>query len=311
MFLVPIAATLTALLAGAPAPAAPAAPPGMVLIPGGRFEMGSRAAELDDLAELGRAVPHMEGNCRHWFSKEVPLHPVTVAPFYLDRYEVTNADFGRFVEATGYQAEGDWRRYATPQRARHPVVNVTWNDARAYAAWRGARLPSEAEWEWAARGGCTGRSAGVHCWFPWGDEPDHYSRANYGHDRSFWAGLKRLFGLTRIRTRPVGSYAANGYGLYDTAGNAAEWCAGDLLPYPGCPPDAAPFDDEDYLSHPLKACRGGSWQSPNPVFIRANCRRGLPATTASWSVGFRCARSLGNAAERPAASPAVPPVAGP
>ena len=166
------------------------------------------------------------------------------------------------------------------------MVQVSWEDARAYARWAGKRLPAEAEWEWAARGGIQRR------WFPWGDEFDGYERANYGHDRTFWAGLKRLFGFQKIKTLPVASYAPNSYGLCDMVGNAAEWCEDAFLPYPDGSAETRPWDAVGYRDHPLRIVRGGSWESPNPVFVRLNHRSGRAPGAAEHSVGFRCAKSL-------------------
>ncbi|MBC8365914.1 SUMF1/EgtB/PvdO family nonheme iron enzyme, partial [bacterium] len=194
-------------------------PEGMVLVPGARFAMGVSQLELEDLAKLGKDVPHLDNHYRGWFLKEMPLHEVRVDSFYLDAYEVTNGQFALFVEETGYEAEGNWREHLGDEREEHPVVRVTWNDAQAYAAWAGCRLPTEAEWEWAARGGKVSR------WFPWGEKDDKYSLANYGHERSFWGGVKGLLGFQRIATDEVGHFSANGYGLYDMSGNVAEWCA--------------------------------------------------------------------------------------
>ncbi len=261
-------------------------PEGMVLVPGARFAMGVSQLELEDLAQLGKEVPHMDNHYRSWFLKEMPLHEVRVDSFFLDAKEVTNAQFALFVEETGYEAEGQWREHAGEGREEHPVVRVTWNDAQAYAAWTGGRLPSEAEWEWAARGGKDSR------WFPWGESDDRYSLANYGHDRTFWGGVKGLLGFQRIATDEVGHFNANGYGLFDMSGNVAEWCADDLLPYPGAKEIGDPFRDEGYFDHPQKCVRGGSWNSPNPVFVRCNTRSGRSLEGDYWSVGFRCARSI-------------------
>jgi len=263
------------------------APEGMVEVPGGRFAMGVSELELELLAQLGEEVPHMDHHCRGWFAREMPLHEVEVRAFYLDAKEVRNADFARFVVEAGYVAEGNWREWAGEGREEHPVVGVSWKDAQAYASWAGKRLPTEAEWEWAARGGSESR------WFPWGDASDDYKHANYGHDRSFWGGVKGLIGLQRIKTVPTGGYEPNGYGLHDMQGNAAEWCADDLLPYPGGPRDAHPFEEPGYHERPWKSLRGGSWRSPNPVYVRSNHRGGRDPDRPGWTTGFRCARDLG------------------
>ena len=189
---------------------------------------------------------------------EGPVHRVRLSPFGIDPHAVTNDRFAAFVEATGYvtdassygwsfvfggllpdnfedtrgvadapwwrQVHGaDWRHPEGPQsdlsgRGDHPVVHVSWNDAQAFCAWSGTRLPTEAEWEYAARGGL----AGHH--FPWGDElePDGEHRMNVfqgtfpGHNTCAdgYAG-----------TAPVDAFAPNGYGLHNVTGNVWEWCA--------------------------------------------------------------------------------------
>jgi formylglycine-generating enzyme len=168
-------------------PDPPGPPPeGMVLVPGGDYTIGSADGDPD----------------------EQPVHHVRLDPFYLDTREVTNGEFARFVETTGYRAEGDWQTFARAGEEQHPVVSVTWNDAVAYAAWAGKRLPTEAEWEVAARGGLEGEP------FPNGGEilPGD-ATFNVEDDGS------------GARTTPVGSHRPNGYGLYDMAGNVWEWCA--------------------------------------------------------------------------------------
>lgn len=173
------------------------APEGMVLIPAGEFLMGS-----DDVDASGN---------------EGPVHTVYVDAFYIDKYEVTNAQYKQFIDANPqwqkdridrtlhdgtYLALWNGNDYP-PKRASHPVVYVSWYAAIAYAEWAGKRLPTEAEWEKAARGGLTGKK------YPWGDDLDS-SKANYNHNAK--------------DITPVGSYPPNGYGLYDMAGNVWEWC---------------------------------------------------------------------------------------
>ncbi|MDP7000144.1 MAG: formylglycine-generating enzyme family protein, partial [Candidatus Poribacteria bacterium] len=158
----------------------------MVLIPAGSFMMGSDAGESD----------------------EKPEHRVELDGFYMDAYEVTVGQFRRFVNQSGYRYEGDWDKVAKYSPGdNYPMIYVSWNDATAYAEWTGKRLPTEAEWEYAARGGLKGKR------YLWGDEIDktkaHYASWNNG----------------RGTTKVVGSFEANGYGLYDMAGNVWEWCA--------------------------------------------------------------------------------------
>ena len=158
----------------------------MVLIPAGSFEMG------DHFNEAGSALP---------------VHTVTLDAFYMDTHEVTVGQFEQFVNQSGYSYDkwNDVAKYSPGDE--YPMIDVSWNDTVAYAEWAGKRLPTEAEWEYAARGGLFGRR------YPWGDEITQ-DDANYsgigGKDQ--WK-----------YNAPVGSFEANGYGLYDMAGNVWEW----------------------------------------------------------------------------------------
>ena len=126
-------------------------PEGMVLIPAGEFQMGSTDSEGDE--------------------DELPVHTVYLDAFYMDIYEVTVGQYREFVEATGYEPIGDWDSQLSPTDW-HPVVGVNWYDAMAYATWAGKRLPTEAEWEKAARGGLAGKK------YPWGDTPPDGTQCN-------------------------------------------------------------------------------------------------------------------------------------
>ena len=233
----------------APRPDPTGAPPdGMVLVPGGTYTIGSDDGAPD----------------------EQPVHRVVLDPFYIDRYEVTNAEFARFVAATGYQAEGQWERYAGRGRGDHPVASVTWNDATAYAAWAGKRLATESEWEAAARGGLEGKP------YPNGDElgPDE---ATFG----FFDGMK-------ISTTPVGSHRPNGYGLYDMAGNVWEWCSDYYAA------DAYARAEANNPRGPgvgaARVARGGSWYE-GVGELRVSNRLGTTPTIIGPVFGFRCAKS--------------------
>src|SRR5688572_5239120 len=229
----------------APRPAGKAPPAGMVWIPGGTFLMGSD---------------------RH-YPEEAPVHKVKVGAFWMDRHVVTNAEFRKFVEATGhvtlvekpaeaadypgakpellvpssvvfrkaagpvdlsnhhnwwaYVSGADWRHPRGPDSTiegleDHPVVHVAFEDAEAYARWAGKELPTEAEWEFAARGGIEGAT------YVWGDEfmPRGRSMANTWQGRFPWENLLQD-GFEW--TAPVGTFPSNGYGLYDMAGNVWQW----------------------------------------------------------------------------------------
>ena len=257
----------------------------MVLIPGATFRMGT------DLSEIPRLQQVFGVTRADLFSAEVPRHAVTIDPFYLDRYEVTNSRFKKFLD----QNPG-WRRERIPARyhngdylkhwgvnsypkgkANHPVTSVSWYAAVAFCRWAGKRLPTEAEWEYAARGGLQGRA------FPWGDEPVDKSRANYG-------------GSGIGGTTPVGSYPANGYGLFDMAGNVWEYLADEWGPYPSSPrvnPVAGGdlfLGDTFYAVNTRRVIRGGSWGG-SPVNLRVAYRDSHPPEGAKDFVGFRCAQS--------------------
>lgn len=263
----------------------------MVRIPGGTFTMGSGGGRYTD---------------------ESPPHRVHVSPFLLDRYLVTNAQFAEFVGATHYVTEAerngygwvfrhgardwekiagaDWRHPEGPgsdiaERMHHPVVQVTWNDAQAFATWTGKRLPTEAEWEFAARGSKERQT------FPWGDElmPDGKPRAN------FWQGIwpdTNYLDDGYYYTSPVGRFPPNSFGLYDIVGNVWEWCADwydeNYYTYsPAADPAGPPVGT-------YKVARGGSWFcSESYCGGYRNAFRGRSPRSSSFNnVGFRCAKSI-------------------
>jgi sulfatase modifying factor 1 len=219
----------------------------MVLIPAGEFQMGSN--ESDD---------------------EKPIHTVYLDAFYIDKYEVTNAQYKKFMDATGQKAPPNWNNSGY-NATNQPVVGVTWNDAKAYADWAGERLPTEAEWEKSARGGLVGKK------YPWGDTLT-YDDANYSG-----TGGKDIWSITS----PVGSFAPNGYGLYDMAGNAWEWCAdwyGNN--YYGSSPKSNPTGP---ASGSYRVLRGGSWNDSDDRDLRTASRGYLAPSRPYFKLGFRCA----------------------
>lgn len=198
-----------------------AAPEGMIYLKGGKFEMGTRDG-----------MPF-----------EGPVHTVELSPFFIDEHEVTVAEFAKFVEATAYRTEaekfgwsgvfdletGQWTRvdganWRFPEggkseaKPNEPVCQISWNDANEYAKWAGKRLPTEAEFEYAARGGLVGKE------YAWGDElkPGGKPLANWWQGTFPTRNLLEDGFLTRA---PVKSFPANGYGVYDLTGNVWEWCA--------------------------------------------------------------------------------------
>ena len=241
-------------------------------------------------------------------SYEGPAHEVTLRSFWIDRHEVTVAKFAEFIQATGYKTEaetfgwsgvfdtksGEWKKVdgadwrhpdgpgstASPQE---PVTQISWNDAAAYARWAGNRLPTEAEWEYAARGGLVGKK------YAWGDEiPSNGKRV-----ANWWQGVfpEKDTGEDGYKGRaPVGSYPPNGYGIYDITGNVWEWCAD--------------WFDEDYYEMDAsigpqgpaegseRVIRGGSWLCSDNFCqgYRVAARSHTPPDSGLNNLGFRCVR---------------------
>jgi formylglycine-generating enzyme len=308
----------------------------MVLIPGGTFMMGG---DNEQAAE-----------------DEYPKHSVFLDSFWMDTHEVTNAEFARFVKATGYittaERKPDWEEmkktlppdvqkpdesqlvaaslvFSPPKEAvdlndysqwwkwvpgadwkhpegpesniinkeNYPVVHVSWEDATAYCKWANKKLPTEAQWEYAARGGLTNDI------YPWGNEPVNAGKPkantwegnfpNYNSLADGFAGLA-----------PVGSFKPNGYGLYDMAGNVWEWCADwyrndyyktlstqGTVHNPQGPPEG--YDpDEPYM--PKKTIRGGSFMCNESYCTGYRVARRMKTSPDSGTsnTGFRCVRSV-------------------
>ena len=245
-------------------------PDGMVLIPAGAFEMGSHTGK----------------------NNERPVHTVYLDAFYMDIYEVTNAQYKAFIDANPEWQKDNiapeyhdgvylrlWEGNDYPEgKANHPVIYVSWYAAMAYAEWAGKRLPTEAEWEKAARGGLVGKP------YPSGDTLDT-SLANYTRD--FNAPIA------------VGQYPPNGYGLYDMAGNVSEWCLDeyDSNFYATSPREnpvskgtrQAIINDFKKVQKKKRGIRGGCW-SDNGLFLRVAYRNwGLQNYTSVFR-GFRCVK---------------------
>jgi sulfatase modifying factor 1 len=313
-----------------PAESAPADPPlaaDMVWIPGGEFLMGSDVH----------------------YPEEAPAHRVRVDGFWIDQFQVTNAEFRRFVKATGYTTEAertpdasrypganpellksgstvfvspghpvplddpyqwwrfvpgaDWRHPRGPASvirglALHPVVHVSWSDVEAYATWAGKELPTEAEWEFAARGGLEGAE------YTWGDG----FNADGMHMANTWQGnfpnendLEDGF----LWTAPVGKFPANGYGLHDMAGNVWEWTADwfqdhGMLNHTCCTIENPRGGEQDRSNDanevargdriPRKVMKGGSHLcAPNYCHrYRPAARMPQPVDTSTSHLGFRC-----------------------
>ena len=202
-----------------------------------------------------------------------PRRDVYVDAFHLDRYEVSTARYRRYLDATHSQPPDGWEDVDAARDADLPVVGVAWNDADAYCQWAGKRLPSEAEWEKAARG-TDART------FPWGDSPPTADQANFANA----ATNAYRGGLARIGTHPAGRSAL---GIDDLAGNAAEWVA-DWYAEGFSPSDR--HNPKGPASGTGKVIRGGGWHDPAPR-ISATRRFFADPATRSDDVGFRCARS--------------------
>lgn len=307
------------------APAPGPAPEGMVWIPGGTFWMGCDKCEMPDT---------------------LPVHAVSVDGFWMDASPVTNAEFARFVKATGYQTVAErkpdpkdfpgvpeenlvpgcsvfsppghdvpldnhlqWWRYVPganwmhPQGPgssikgldNHPVVHIAWEDATAYAKWAGKRLPTEAEYEFAARGGLDRKL------YAWGDElkpggkwPANIWQGNFPVQNTAEDGF--------VRTSPVNSFPPNGFGLYDMGGNVWQWCSDWYRPdyfekisalRPARNPKG-PDDSFDPMEPgiPKKVLRGGSFLCSDQYCVRYLVgSRGKGATDSGASnIGFRCVK---------------------
>jgi formylglycine-generating enzyme required for sulfatase activity len=201
---------------------------------------------------------------------EAPAQDMDLPAFMIDAYEVTNADFAAFAEATGYmtyreqqESPQNWRSAYTESKDNHPVVFVTFEDAQAFCKWAGKRLPTEFEWEKAARG-----PEGLL--YPWGNEYD--PTLLNGKD----SGLRG--------TTSVGSYPANDYGLFDMAGNVKEWADSPYVAYPG-----SDYQDSHYSSD-YRGIRGGGWFDEAEYVLSTNRNGGDPKITANDDIGFRCAK---------------------
>ncbi|MGE5336077.1 MAG: formylglycine-generating enzyme family protein [Nitrososphaerota archaeon] len=301
--------------AGAPDPVAPAAAaegvalvePDLVALEGGEFTMGT------------------DGDYGYMLDGEGPAHPVVLSPFAICRYAVSNRNFAAFVAATGYRTEAerygasfvffgflaqgaapsrpvpsapwwrevegaDWSRPEGPGsswegRPDHPVIHVSWDDARAFCAWSGTRLPTEAEWEYAARGGLAG------CRFPWGEELEPGGE----HRMNVWQGSfpdENTVADGYAGTAPVDAFEPNGFGLHNLTGNVWEWTDDR-------------FDRNYYAASPREDPPGGGGEGPvvmrggsylchasycNRYRVDARGSNAIDGTTGN--LGFRVVRGL-------------------
>jgi formylglycine-generating enzyme required for sulfatase activity len=241
----------------------------MVYVPEGPFIMGT------DQTDSGHKAAEY-GILKPWFEDEHPAHVVNLPAYYMDKYEVTNADYQAFVRATGRRHPPDWLGPTRPPGpARGPVVSVSWDDADAYCRWAGKRLPTEAEWEKAARG-FEGRL------YPWGNQFE-LGYANIGGGRN---------GPVAVGSYPKGQTPL---GVYDLSGNVWEWTADWYQPYPGNS-TMAPTNPPT-----RRVLRGSSWSGVGHFppaamedILAHNARGSFRFATDPENrlndVGFRCAR---------------------
>lgn len=259
----------------------------MDLIPAGEFIMGSPDADPRDY--------------------EHPLHNVYTDAFCMDVHTVTNASYKAFVDANphwekdriyqGY-AEGylrHWHDNNYPEgEAEHPVIFVSWHAAMAYAKWLGKRLPTEAEWEKAARGGLEGKK------FSWGDTLPDGTQCNFADKNTNykWSNMDVDDGFKH--TAPVGSYPANGYGLFDMTGNVWEWCLDAYHYHFTNSPRRNPIGGAERIADVVdnhreirteRVYRGGSLEE-DERFLRIEFRSNYPPWNTEHNLGFRCVKDI-------------------
>ncbi len=223
----------------------------MALVPAGKFMMGSSMGDAD----------------------EQPEHQVYVEAFFMDKYQVSVGQYARFLDATSQEAPPDWTTMNRSPHQKRPIANVDWADADAYCTWAGKRLPTEAEWEKAARG-TDGRT------YPWGNE----------YPTKFFANASQEHWNNHSALMPVGTFedGKSPYGLYDMAGNVWEWvsdwyAADYYKTSPSQNPTGPPRGE-------YKVIRGGSWGS-SPEALRSADREIHAPSFRGLGTGFRCAKT--------------------
>ncbi len=248
---------------------------GMALIPAGEFWMGRNQLWLVD--ELG------------WNERDRlddrPVHLVYVDAFYIDRYETSNEDYQRFVEASGHRTPFHWAGGKIPSgKDRHPAYNISWDDADAYCKWMGKRLPTEAEWERAARGGLDKKL------YPWGDQLTLPPQGSATSATTPAQNVKAAHSGSPRGPAAIGSYPPNVFDLYDVTGNVWEWVSDwyDRDYYSGSP-DRNPRGPSKGI---YRVFRGGGWSDSDERNLMVHYRNYTDAATRSPTIGVRCARSM-------------------
>ena len=256
----------------------------MVLIPAGEFWMGSTENQIEDVVAIqcGYAGGSKEVRtlCQRYPKAEGPLHRVNLEAYYMDKFEVTVSRYAEFMRETNRAKPYLWDQVDISKHRNFPVLWVDWHGALAYCTWAGKRLPTEAEWEKAARG-ADGRI------FPWGNEPPTGRFGNFGK----WLTTNLDDPLYDGRSEPVDRYEAgkSPYGLHHMAGNVYEW--------------TADWFDENYYKQSLehnpkgpssgryRVIRGGSWHG-SPIDVRSAARAVENPSNGNGMLGFRCAQDI-------------------
>jgi sulfatase modifying factor 1 len=245
-----------ALLAITVITASQAAEPGMVFIPGGEYSRG-RSWDSPDFNVKWYPTPHKD---------DLPVRVIHIDPFYMDEHEVTNAEYTAFANATRHRKPYHWIKGVAPAgKENFPVVNVSWDDAQAYCSSKRKRLPTEAEWERAARG------TAERTMYPWGDRAPSSADARFNAE-----GPAAVCSKTR-----------NYFGLCDMIGNVWEWTA-DWYDrgYYADSPERNPRGPETGI---YKSLRGGSWFDQAGLFLTVAYRSWARTSERSPTIGFRCA----------------------
>ena len=254
-------------------------PENMMLIPAGEFEIGIDAGQIPQL--LRSEKQYFSAAEAGWFENETPRHKVCLDAFYLDIYGVSNAQYKEFIDKTGFHLPLYWNTFNFAPN--HPVVGVGWHDAMAYAKRMGKRLPTEAEWKYAARGGLIGKK------YPWGDAEVDGKRANFADKTINLNWSNKNVSDEYKYTASVGAFPPNDYGLYDMAGNVFEWCFDRYgADYYAKSPEYNPTGP---ISGTMLVIRGGSWSYP-PTRMRVSRRTEKHPASMLDYVGFRCIKSV-------------------